>query len=222
MLGIFSNFQGAEAIIVLVAFFIAILISLSLHEFAHAYVAHKQGDLTPKTYGRLTLNPMAHIDPIGMLMLLFIGFGWAKPVPVNPIKFKHYRRGFFFVSVAGIVVNFILFLLFTILNILIVQGTIPLNTSVSLGLFVAYLVQFLVTINLSLAIFNLLPIAPLDGFNMLSAIIKKPSKFLKFMRENGQWVLIILLITGLLEVIIFNLYDFIANPITQFFTNLLQ
>ncbi|PKK96023.1 MAG: site-2 protease family protein [Tenericutes bacterium HGW-Tenericutes-4] len=221
MLNIFSNFEGAEVIIVFLAFFVAIIAAITLHEFAHAFVAHKQGDLTPKSYGRLTLNPMAHIDPIGMLMLLLVGFGWAKPVPVNPLKFKHYRRGFFLVSVAGIIVNIILFLLFTSLNILIVGGKIPLNIDTSLGLFIFYTIQFLITINLSLAIFNILPIAPLDGFNMLSAVSRFDSKFIKFMRENGQWVLLILLISGLLGRIIFAVYDFIAIPVTEFLTNLL-
>ena len=88
MLNILSVYSGNEAIIAILAFFIAILFCLTVHEFAHAYVAHIQGDLTAKAYGRLTLNPLAHIEPLGMLMLLIVGFGWAKPVPVNPIKFK--------------------------------------------------------------------------------------------------------------------------------------
>lgn len=221
MLNIFSNYEGTTAFIVFFAFLVSIIIALSFHEFAHAFVAHKQGDLTPKSYGRLTLNPIAHIDPIGMIMLILLGFGWAKPVPVNPIKFKHYRRGFFFVSVAGIVTNIIMFIIFTVLNVLIVGGKIPLALDTSLGMFAFYIVQFMASINLTLAIFNFLPIAPLDGFNMLTAIIRYDSKFLKFMRENGQWVLLILLISGLLETIILKVYNFIATPIIELFVNLL-
>lgn len=221
MLNIFSMYQGTEAIIAFLAFFIAIVVSLSFHEFAHAYTAHIQGDLTAKSYGRLTLNPIAHIDPIGMLMLLFVGFGWAKPVPVNPLKFKHYRRGFLIVSIAGVVVNFLFFLLFTVLNILVVLGKIPLDTNTSIGLFAYFLFNFMLTINLSLAIFNLFPIAPLDGFNVLTVLFKHDNALLKFLREYGQWILLVLLVSGLLEKVIFFLYDLIAKPITIFFTQLL-
>lgn len=217
MLDIFTQFEGTEAIIVFIAFFMAIIISLSLHEFAHAYVAHKQGDLTPKSYGRLTINPMAHIDPLGMIMLILLGFGWAKPVPVNPIKFKRYRLGFFLVSVAGIVVNLLLFLLFVGLFVLMENGIIPINIDVSLGYFAYYFVYFLWVINLSLALFNLLPIAPLDGFNMLSATMKRDNAFLKFMRQYGQWVLLALLISGALELLLRTIFNFIANPVIDFF-----
>lgn len=220
MLNIFSAYSGNQAIIASLAFFIAILLSLSVHEFAHAFVAVKQGDLTPKAYKRLTLNPFAHIDPMGILMLIVVGFGWAKPVPVNPIKFKHYRRGMFFVSIAGVVTNFIFFLLFSIVNVLILTGNITLDLSASLGFFVFILVNFFAIINLSLAIFNLLPIAPLDGFNMVSAFSKSDNGYLKFMRQNGQWVLIALLISGLLERMIRFVYDFISDPINQFLVNL--
>jgi len=221
MLNIFSAYEGTEAIIAFLAFFIAIIVSLSFHEFAHAYTAHIQGDLTPKTYGRLTLNPIAHIEPVGMLMLLFVGFGWAKPVPVNPLKFKHYRRGFFIVSIAGVVVNFLFFLLFTVINILIILGRIPLDTNTSIGLFTYFLVNFLLTINLSLTIFNLFPIAPLDGFNILTVFFKRDNDFLKFLRNYGQWILLVLLISGMLERAILFLYNLIATPITIFFTQLL-
>ena len=221
MLNIFSMYEGTEAIIAFLAFFIAIIIALSFHEFAHAYTAHIQGDLTPKTYGRLTLNPIAHIDPIGMLMLLFVGFGWAKPVPVSPLKFKHYRRGFFIVSVAGVVVNFLFFLLFTVVNILILSGKIPLDTNASIGLFIYFLVNFLLTINLSLAIFNLIPIAPLDGFNILTVFFKHDNAFLKFLRDYGQWILLALLVSGIVEEVMFFLYNLIATPITAFFARLL-
>ena len=96
MFNILNAYSGNQAIIAILAFFIAILFSLTIHEFSHAAVAHMQGDLTPKAYGRLTLNPFKHIEPMGMLMLLIVGFGWAKPVPINPIKFKKLSQGYVF------------------------------------------------------------------------------------------------------------------------------
>ena len=183
-------------------------------------MAHKQADLTPKAYGRLTLNPLAHIEPIGMLMLLIVGFGWAKPVPVNPTKFKSFRKGMFFVSIAGVSVNFIFFLIFTALSVLISGGAIALNVDTSLGFFTFLLVNFIAIINLSLAIFNLLPVFPLDGFNIVSSLSKTRNAFLQFMQKNGTIVLIVLLLSGALEFAISYIYDFISTPVTNFFTNL--
>ena len=220
MLNILSVYSGNQAIIAIIAFFIAILFCLTIHEFAHAFVANKQGDLTPKAYGRLTLNPLAHIEPIGMLMLLIVGFGWAKPVPVNPTKFKNYRKGMFLVSIAGVTINFIAFILFTALVVLMANGAIYVDIDTSLGFFLFLLVSFTATINLSLAIFNLLPIFPLDGFNIVASFSKTNNKFLQFMQKNGTIVLIILIVSDVLQFVISNVYDFISQPIINFFTNL--
>ena len=94
-------------VIELVASFFAVVIVLTLHEFAHAFVAYKCGDLTPKFNKRLTLNPMRHFDLVGLLCFTFVGFGWAKPVPINPNNFKHYRRGLAFTSTAGVIMNYL-------------------------------------------------------------------------------------------------------------------
>ena len=90
----------------IIASFIAVAVVLSLHEFAHAFVAYKCGDVTPKLNGRLTINPIAHFDLLGLLMFTFAGFGWAKPVPINPYNFRHYKRGLGFTAVAGVVMNY--------------------------------------------------------------------------------------------------------------------
>ncbi|MGD9901741.1 MAG: site-2 protease family protein [Spirochaetales bacterium] len=221
MFNILSTYSGSEAIIISIAFFIAILFSLALHEFGHAFVAYKQGDITAKSYGRLTINPFAHVDPMGMLMLIVFGFGWAKPVPVNPIKFKNYRKGIFLVSIAGISVNLILFILFTFIYALMMTQIIPLDLNTSLGLFVFVLVQLFAGINLSLAAFNLIPVAPLDGFNIMNVLFKKSNKYIEFVARYGQIILLVLLLSGLLTKYIELMYNVVFTPLLTLFINVL-
>lgn len=143
---------------------ICILLSLILHECAHGYVALKCGDPTAWMMGRLTLNPAKHLDPIGTLCMIFLRVGWAKPVPVNPRNFRHYRRDYILVSIAGITVNFILFLTGLAAYILIIK-----HAAYSAVWY--YLLQFfamLSQINIGLAIFNLIPVPPLDGYRILN------------------------------------------------------
>ena len=103
-----TEIQLSQIIAMIMGYFFAVIIAFSLHEFAHASVAFKLGDPTPKALGRLTLNPIKHLDPFGFIGLIFFGFGWAKPVAVNPLNFKHYRRDMFLVSVSGVITNVIL------------------------------------------------------------------------------------------------------------------
>lgn len=221
MLSLIDSYSGNSLLIVAAAFVIAILFSLTIHEFAHAFMAYKQGDLTAKAYGRLSLNPFAHIDPIGFIALLLLGFGWAKPVPVNPTKFRDYRKGMVLVSIAGVVINLILFLIFSFVTVLIVENFGSINIMTGFTLFICILPSFLMSINLSLAIFNLLPIRPLDGFNLVVALSKRRNSFLTFMERNGQFVLIFLLFTGLLERIIYTLSSLIYEPVISFWITLL-
>ncbi|MBQ9625514.1 MAG: site-2 protease family protein [Clostridia bacterium] len=177
----------------------AILIGLSFHEAAHAYVAYKMGDSTAKNLGRLTLDPAKHIDPIGLLCLLLVGFGWAKPVPVNPNNYKNRREGEFLVSVAGVSMNFILGFFFTIvLALLYVFGW---NNAIAVRI-----VSTIITINFSLMVFNLLPIGPLDGMGIIKSIFWKSSyKIDMFILKYNQIitvVLIVLLVTGVIGYII--------------------
>jgi Zn-dependent protease len=148
-----------------------ILLALSFHEFAHAYVANKFGDDTAKQSGRLTLNPLAHLDPLGTIMVFIAHFGWAKPVPVNPNRLRNPKNDMVWISVAGPLANMILALISGILLRIILNfvGGIPSQHSI-IGI-LAFMVVMSLQINLALAIFNLFPIAPLDGSSLNATVL---------------------------------------------------
>ena len=159
------------------------MLSLSLHEAAHGFVARKCGDDTAYNFGRITLNPLKHLDPIGFLCLMLVGFGWAKPVPVNSRKFNNPKRGMILTSLAGPISNLILAFLFTVIFRFSVS---PLLTRIMLAqtqqqaaLFTAiyYFIMYGISMNISLAVFNLLPIPPLDGSKILFSLIPYKAYF---------------------------------------------
>ena len=193
ILDIFSSGMDTQsAIIYLAMWIVVVLIAFSCHEFAHAFAAYKSGDITPKAHGRLTLNPARHIDPLGMLLLMAVGFGWAKPVEVNPTLFKNYKRGMVWVSIAGVLTNIVLGILGVALSVLSFYLMIHVNAVVFM-----YFYQFFFLfsmINFVLAIFNLLPIYPLDGFSLISTFLRHDNPFVIFMRRYGTFVLLFVII----------------------------
>lgn len=167
----------------------ALIIAMSFHEFSHGYVADKLGDPTPRQSGRLTLNPLAHIDPLGLIMLFIIYFGWAKPVPINPYYFKDRRKGVLYVALAGPLSNVFLAIITRIL--MFYFGNIPV-----LGLFLTILYQY----NLVFAVFNIIPIPPLDGSKVLWSILpKKEAHIYSQYEQYGQIALLLLLFTGIIN-----------------------
>lgn len=193
MFNLLDGLTGSQYISAGLAMLLVLVLSLSLHEFGHAFIAYKQGDYTPKEMGRVTLNPLAHMDPIGFVCCMFFGFGWAKPVEVNPLKFRKYRRGMFLTSIAGVVVNLILAFIGCGLYYLCMRF-LPLTNDFQWFLY--YFSLLLFSLNISLFVFNLLPIYPLDGFNCISAVSKYDNKFVNFMRQYGNIVLILVVVFG--------------------------
>ena len=162
-----SNLQADPAGTILEYVFlgICILLSLILHECAHGYVALKCGDPTAKMLGRLTLDPRKHLDPVGTLCMIFLRVGWAKPVPINPRNFRHYRRDYILVSFAGIAVNFLLFLIGLAAYVLLAKH---IHSYSDIWYYAIQFTVMLAQINIGLAIFNLIPVPPLDGYRILN------------------------------------------------------
>jgi len=164
-----------------------ILVTITIHEYAHAKVADMLGDPTPRQAGRLTLNPISHIDPIGFLMLFLVRFGWAKPVPINPNNFPDPRKGSAYVGLAGPVSNlFVAWFLGLVIKFFPFE-ILGYGPAVLLGNILA----FAVWINIALAVFNLIPIPPLDGHHVLEAVL--PYEQAEALHRVGQYGFLILI-----------------------------
>ncbi len=209
LLTLTNELSALEMIAFVLAYFLSVCIAMTFHEFSHAFVATKMGDPTPRLQGRLTLNPFSHISLIGMLCFFIVGFGWAKPVEVNPLCFKKFRAGMAWVSISGIISNIILAFVFSGLF----YFSLLLNSSNLFFFFLQYFLLFGFIVNVSLAIFNILPIYPLDGFNFIKSFLKYENKFVLFMERYGSLILLIVLITPLFDLF----YNFVVIGIENLF-----
>ena len=195
-----------------------ILLALTFHEYAHAYVANRLGDDTAKKGGRLSLNPLRHLDPVGTIMIFLVHFGWAKPVPVNPYRLKNPKKDMLWISAAGPLANMALALASGILfRLLVATGETPDRNSI-MGLII-YVVFMSLQINLALAIFNVLPIAPLDGSKILSGILPAGfGKLFYFMERCGPFILLGLIIFGSVTGV--SILGGIIWPFVKFFSSI--
>ncbi len=180
----------SDYLIRLLAGLLSVTVVLTLHEFAHAFVAYRCGDPTPKWYKRLSLNPLRHFDPLGLVCFALVGFGWAKPVPIDPNNFKKYRLGLGLTASAGVVVNYLSAFLFFPLFLVVV---LYMPNIVFLTDFLLYLTLFLYARSLSFCVFNLLPFYPLDGFRLVDALDRRHGKVYRFLRNYGYWILLALI-----------------------------
>lgn len=172
-----------------------VLLSLTLHEFGHGLAAYAMGDKTAKSSGRLSLNPIDHLDPIGALCLFLFGFGWAKPVPVNPYNFKHKKGGMVLTSLAGPITNFIV--AFIAMLIMTIIGNVSFSSR-GIGFDLASVFYnvcyYLLIMNLGLGIFNLIPIPPLDGSKVVGAVLPTDLYFNYMRYERFGFIILIILI----------------------------
>lgn len=184
---------------------VAIAIAISVHEFGHAYSAHLLGDDTAKMYGRMTLNPAKHLDPIGLLMMILFRIGWAKPVPVNPNNFKNYKLGNVLVSFSGAIANIITAIICVIINKHVNMYAINLISSMT------------IMYNVSFAAFNLLPLPPLDGWGIVSTFIPYKYNEYVYKYENmSSIIFLVLIVTGLVGIFVEPIRNIIINIVFLF------
>ena len=191
------------ALMVLIAFVSALLICMTFHEFAHAHAAFKEGDGTAKALKRYTLNPFAHIDVWGLILLLVFGIGFAKPVPIDSRNFKRGRHSMLRVSFAGVLVNLLIGTIACFIYALILKLFPALFSDFGLiSQLYYYFFVFVIQLNFMFAFFNLLPIYPLDGFRVVQSLTSPGNKFVEFMKRFGVYIMLLLLFTNLLDVYI--------------------
>lgn len=181
-----------------------IIVGLSFHEFGHAWVSKRLGDPTPSLQGRVSLNPAAHIDIVGFVCLLMLGFGWGKPVEINPSYYKHRRRDEMLVSFAGVFMNLVVaFASAAVMKI--VYTAAPQFIATSVGTVIWQILIGMLQINIVLMLFNLIPLPPLDGFGIITQIFKLDTKrwYPRFYQLGPMFLLLI---------IVFNLTDYILTP----------
>ena len=195
----------------------AVIIAITFHEFAHAWMADKLGDTTPRYQGRLTLNPLAHLDPIGSILLIFAHVGWGKPVQINPNNFtsnKSRSACEALVSLAGPAMNFIIEIILTLVSMLL-SALAPQTFLYSYaGNLIGILIYMTITVNIGLGVFNLIPLPPLDGEKIFRHIL--PYRAVEWLDRNAytlNLIFLVLWITGLLSFVVSPVIDFVQSGI---------
>lgn len=207
-------------IISLLQNFIVLFTAITIHEYSHGYVAYKLGDPTAKSMGRLTLNPMAHLDPLGALMMVFCRFGWAKPVPVNPYYFKDPKKDMVLVSFAGPLANILLAFICSTLYPFLVALTVKMGLFGNpVATFLLQLVISCMSLNVCFAVFNLIPFPPLDGSKILFSVLPNDmyNRLLTY-EKYGTIILLVLSFTGILGRIL----GVVINPVMSLLTAWMQ
>ncbi|KAB2333156.1 site-2 protease family protein [Cytobacillus depressus] len=195
---------------------ITLMIAFTVHEFAHAYVAYKFGDPTAKNQGRLTLNPIQHLDPIGTILIFIAGFGWARPVPVNRFFFKNPRIAGISVSIAGPISNFIM----ASLGFMIWYAIVGMGLAAGVPAFVPEFFNVFIHLNLVLFIFNLIPLPPLDGYRIVEDLAPKSVRpRLTQLEAYGSLIFIILVITPLSQYTISPIFYYVLPVIGDMLGN---
>ena len=211
LLNLFRSGFSRDAVISLLLFIPTLLVSLTVHEYCHGYAAYKCGDNTAEWNGRLTLNPLKHLDPIGTIMMLVFGFGYAKPVPINPRNFKHYKLDLCIVSIAGPLSNALLALLGAVVLAITVQinpDMLYTSTITNFGIVWLNFATTFIVANASLAVFNLLPIPPLDGSRIITALL--PARLSYYYNKYEGYIMLAvfaLLYLNILDGVIYFLRD---------------
>lgn len=201
-----------------------ILLAITLHEFAHGWVSWKLGDPTPKREGRLSLNPLHHLDPVGALCMLFFRMGWAKPVMINPYYYRNKKMGIALVSLAGPLMNILTgalgIIILAWIEISTYTGSMPVNGVVNA---IYTLLYYFSMLSINLAVFNLIPLPPLDGSKILGIFL--PDSAQEWFERNSRYFMIILLVAlyfGILDVPIHAAFNFLYDGLWDFAISLFQ
>ena len=206
---------------------IAVFLVFVPHELAHGYVAYLNGDYTAKINGRLTLNPIKHIDLMGLVMCVLVGYGWAKPVPINSDNFNNYKVGLFTTAIAGVVVNYIFAFISYPIYLAITKYAHPSSEAMYYLLYFVRMIFYLTYLyGLTIFVFNLLPFNPLDGFRVVQSLTSPYNRVRKFLEENGKYILLFLVAesficrmiaryTGFSDIQYFNILGFYVQWFAQ-------
>lgn len=211
LLAVFSLFRGGIDIQGTLVMLPGLILALTFHEYAHAKTADKLGDPTPESQGRLTLNPLAHMDVAGTICLLFAGFGWGKPVQVNGSYFRNPAKDNMKVALAGPVMNFILafilFLIAAIIYLFIPQMLIEAQATAKILFIIYEIVLYAAMLNVSLGVFNLIPVPPLDGSKIFAYFLKGKAREVIYTLESYSWIIIAILFMT-------NIASYIVTPLS--------